>query len=562
MLRKYQVGKNLWFVICALLFAALPFYLVIRSGVSTVLIDVLGLGREQFVDVESGVFVTYILVCLVALVCWRFYMKPHHFRMQIAEDIAKGDLYEPAVNTLYKDWRSYMHQAGSYANYDIAGHTTPTVFAITGHWRAGKTTAAGQFVQKMRRDKEVSLHGEYYHDSFSFGDVSDSIASFFGQLAEMTGIEEFETLGRVTAPALGNSVEIGPITLNNPFNSIFEQESTSELRKAVYSKLGEQSGSYVVVIDDLDRLKVDEQLMWLRVIELLGKFSGDIILLVPINLSIVEKMVEDALVSRQYIDKILPIQLPVGVDLGYIRKRMLRNNLGFKRQELFAKYVMSLALRIAISEHASHSETSSSWRARLRSGDVSVILRQVSQSLGFSSISGGFGETEYYRPEFQVTRTKDDRKQSVALDTNNDVRISMSIGEPYERFFGGSLAYLGFGRDHYGYDTMGDFSAESKSKLQSYSDLYVYFGDVRYKNGTFGRDVRYESILPEDSAREGSYWFDFVYPSLELVESDPAFARYFSYRLINREIDVLLAKKPKEVAPYLAQLVNDNNTAH
>ena len=544
-----------------MLLLAMLIYIVLRSQVAILLVDVWGISRPALLEAEKGAFLAYILICGIALVRWRFYIKPQIFKMRIADDIADEKLYEPAVDMIYEAWRKYLVGAHSVAEYDISARPYSTVFAITGHWRAGKTTAAGQFVQKLRHDKKIELRGEYYHDSFNFGNVSDSITSFFAQLAEMTQIEEFELLGQVSTPRLDSSIEIGPITVNNPFQDIFTRQSTSVLRQIVHEKLQTCPGSYILVIDDLDRLKVDEQLMWLRVIELLGRFSGKIILLVPVNITILEKMVEDALVSRQYIDKILPMQLSVGVDLEYIRKRMLRNNLGFKRQELFAKYVMSLGLRIATSEHESHQETSESWRVRLRAGDVSMVLRQLHRQLNFRGEGNGFGPVYYYREFYFAGDDSGDKKESMVLDTEHDKRIAMSTGEFYEDFFGGELMKYDFSRRPFHQDQPNEFSANSARAIRNYRELQRLFGPVRYRYGKMDRDVSYSQLLDETIQREGSYWFDFVYPVIQQVESDSALSRYFSYRQIDQEIDTLFDKKDKDVATYLAQLVYDNKTA-
>lgn len=535
-------------------------YIVLRPQLATLLVDIWHIPASVLSEPEAGVFLAYMLLCGIALLRWRFYVRPQVFRMRIADDITDTELYEPAVDMLYETWRKHLIDAQSVAEYDIAARLHSTVFAITGHWRAGKTTAAGQFVQKLRHD-DIELRGEYYHDSFNFGNVSDSITSFFAQLAEMTRIEEFETLGQVSTPRLDSSIEIGPITINNPFQDIFTRQSTNVLRQTVHAKLQASSGSYVVIIDDLDRLKVDEQLMWLRVIELLGRFSGKIILLVPVNMTILEKMVEDALVSRQYIDKILPMQLPVGVDLEYIRKRMLRNNLGFKRQELFAKYVMSLGLRIAASEHELHRETSESWRARLRAGEVSTVLRQLHRQLSFREGSNGFGSVQYYREFYFVKDDGASQKEAMVLDTEHDKRIIMSTGELYESFFGGELMKHDFGRRPFHQDQPNDFSADSARTIRSYGELQRLFGSVRYRYGKMTREASYSTLPDEVITREGSYWFDFVFPAIQQVESDSALSRYFSYRQIDREINMLVEKKDKDVATYLAQLVYDNKTA-
>lgn len=552
--------RNFWFVVMLSLLMGLA-YVMLRPQASTLLVDVLGFNRQYLTSIEPGVFVAYMIAIGLLLYRWRFYIEPRKYKIHIADAISNLEQYEPALDTLYDAYKSYISRAHSSAGFDISARPDTTVFAITGHWRAGKTTAAGQFVQKLREDKSTVVLGEYYHDSFNFGNVSESIASFFGQLAEMTGVVEFEDLGKASTPAIDSSVEIGPLTFNNPFHDLFSQEATGVLRKKAHDKLRHREGAYIVVIDDLDRLQIEEQLLWLRVIELLGRFAGKIVLLVPVNISILEQMIEQKLVSKQYIDKILPVQLHVGVDLSYIRRRMLRNNLGFKRQELFSKYVLSLALRVAISEHQSRQGTASSWRVRLSSGEVSPILTQYVRNLGFGSVSGTWGE-EYYRGEFEITRDIKGIAAPLTLDTNNEIRILMSNNEQYQNFFGGRMAFRSFG---YGPNELGgghDYSQESASTLRSYSELYQLFDDVRYKYGEIKREATYDNLLDEDVVREGSYWFDLVYPTLQQVDSDPAFSRYFSYRLIDQEIDTLLTKKEKDIPAYLAQLVYDNKTAH
>jgi len=155
---------------------------------------------------------------------------------------------------------AYMHIKKPYSR---------PVYSFTGGWLAGKTTAAGMLVKVIREDIEVEVGSETYHDTFNFGNVDESISSFFQMLSSKTNIELFKRLSEVSTPGADMTFDVGPLKLKKMISS---SHSANKMRQNIHRKLNKTGKVHIVIIDDIDRLLPLEQAQWLRVLELLGQF--------------------------------------------------------------------------------------------------------------------------------------------------------------------------------------------------------------------------------------------------------------------------------------------------
>jgi hypothetical protein len=426
--------------------------------------------------------------------------------------------------------------------YEINDKPRKTVYAITGNWRSGKTTTAGHMIDLLRKETKIKWGGEYYHDTFNFGNINESIHSFFNNIALLTKIDEFKHLARTATPQSEISLSVGPIKFPNVF--AFNQDLRS-LRKKIHDKLKGQGRTYIIVLDDIDRLLPTEQLQWLRTIELLGKFRGSLLLVIPVNYLEVTRALDKSEISEKYLEKILPNVINVGVDIDFIMRELGVN--GDPSPEIarkYSKYLYCLAIRMCLAKLNSNTSVSrTSWEHDFAGGLISKTAMKFKDGL-YVPQSTGITFNLGPNSEYQVGSSKQ------LWFNNGDLYNSHQIMKiPYYYFLAPSA-------------DSNDIEVAAVRTVEVVLDintLQQIFEQVRFKY------VDRPSIKPNgysaDSTAEVNFWETIGYSIVKNLESDPAISTYFTYDIISKELKGLLAIDESQEAEFLIELTRSGKTA-
>lgn len=545
------------FIHGAILLACLIAYGASRPILGVVLIDVLLIPRETLYCMEFPVVWTLLVGVLLFEVRYVVYAERLGYLIRIDRLIDESiEVYDKNnIDDYYRqNIKPNIVNHGRGGGYlDIPFQRLKTVYAITGNWRAGKTTAAGYVVGEIRRDSDATVLGEYYHDTFNFGSIHESIEAFFDQIAKMTGVKEFRMLGRISSPDVGVDMVIGPFKFRK---SEGVMRSANQVRGVIYDKITNLEGIFTIVIDDIDRLTKEEQLQWLRTIELLGKFEQRLIVIVPVNETVLEINVEGSNISKKYIDKILPHKLPIGVDIGFIRSQFKHDTGDDQILKKYARYIFALAIRTAILEHQIKKRDRGLWVGAFYSGDISEVARLIGQRVAVtespSSDSHGWVSTVYratYGVHGEFTVDTENGRGLVLNNTGGE-------GAKFQNSYFATIARNMFGA---GSDRMGDntevFWEKSIRYLMDYSYLRRNFGDVKFKELT-GDDTSSNIQYSKVSGDEYDVWLHIIYPIVEGVTSDRALRRYFTYDIVRDEVAELLnINNPEDELVYFTKLI-------
>jgi len=412
--------------------------------------------------------------------------------------------------------------------HDLSKYYPRSVYALTGGWRAGKTTAAGMLLDIYNNDKKVDVASEMYHECFSFGNIDESISSFFKLLAIKTGITEFDKLGQVTTSGLDVGFSLGGISVKKALSSPIY---SNEVKALISRKLNASESIHIVIIDDIDRLMPAEQYQWLKVIELLGKFHHKVTIIVPVHLDEVVKNLNDAFnLNHRYIDKIIPIEnrVKVGVDLRHLRTIMgISDASNDRAKRLYSKYLISLGIRLSISEQANYQiRNRSEWFNEAYRGGISEIAYVFSQTLPNTDNNGGLEVDGRHLSRHETIWFKESRKDYSHLSLNNlfwNVFLSPS---PYNN--------LSVSPD--------EIRENDFRHLRSIQVLYSVFGPNHFQVGdSLGR-------MPNDMDDDTweDYWLRVIWPISARIQKDSNIAKHFTYEMINKEIAKLMKTESEE----------------
>jgi hypothetical protein len=384
----------------------------------------------------------------------------------------------------------------------------------------------------IRDDPPGEILSETYHDTFNFGNVDESIYSFFGSLAEKTNIDEFNMLAVVSTASVDMTFSIGPISIKSPFK---RRIPTNEIRKIVFDKLTSMGGIHVVIVDDLDRLLPQEQAMWVRVIELLSKFQGRILLIVPVHILQLRLGLSSMKLNAEYIDKILPYQYPVGVNIEYIKSKFdLDGNDSSRQRILYSKYLISLAMRQVISRIADSTHTitdSTQWLNEVDNGEVSDIVKELYSHI-YTHKDGGLN---------MIIGATD-----VNL-SNQAVWLQDGLTSDDDSFLTSLIRYRFI---PYSIKKPDNVNEGDVGRLKNSNNLLGAFNQQPFQIGA--RHTR-----PDFSNTEGwgDYWIEAIWPAIEPITSDPNLATYFKYQLIDKEVAELMITDEEQVAAILTSFI-------
>lgn len=512
---------------------SLLLYALLRPIFRTLMVDIIGLPSNAIQQSEPLTMVVFVLIIAVLfpigyLLIRRYESESMYIDIEntIEKYPGKGSdeiikFYENIIiHQLPKSPSTFFHIRNKYPR---------PVYTLTGGWLAGKTVAAGLLVKHMREDEAEGriIGSEVYHDTFSFGNIDESILNIFKTLSIKTGIIEFEKLASISSPGLDMNFNLGPVSFKKSFET---NHSANKLRANIYKKLHRSNKLHVVVIDDIDRLLPNEQAQWMRVIELLGQFYGSLILIVPINLRQVSVGLKSINIPSSYLDKILPIEnrLGIGVDIEYIRKKF--NVRKIYEKKLYAKYCMSLAIRIMIKEMENNSDMQADhWRTYAKTGYFSKLASIFAASL---NINGSMGRDN-------------------SLD-----RITWSWPEALHS----SQTFKSFTDTHLGKLLNATYLINDHNEIKPNAIYIKYASTLRSIFADQSLQIRHrdrsgEVFSPDMEVYD--FWKDIAWKIVSGIDSDHALSNYFNYELIDKELEQLLNMDSQKVVDQLVTFVKE-----
>ena len=361
---------------------ALIVYMIAKPYLKAVIQDTYSWSIVPYHDAESLTFTIYLLVfaalgIVTGIIATHVNRSKYQVQNQIETDTYGNFDLRKIKSGIFADIKKNLN-ADAESFFEITRSYPKNIYVIDGGWRAGKTSAAGMLLSLLSNDKQVGSVVSIYHDTFNFGNIDESISSFFKKLSEVTQINDFKKLGKVSSPGVDMGFSLGPLNVTIPF---FNNYNTSLMRARIYERLTKSKHRHVVIIDDIDRLTFEEQLQWLRTLELLGKFNHKLIIIVPVKVAEIVKNLELNHISQKYLEKILPNRYNVGVDLDFIKKKFNLDKEGKgeqHRERQYYKYIVSLALRGLAQGIADNGNSSSGgWRVMLIENRVSAIASHI-----------------------------------------------------------------------------------------------------------------------------------------------------------------------------------------
>lgn len=521
-------------------------YEAVRTTLKSIPYDVLRLSPQlikQLHNFERELFIGWVIIPTAV------YGRMAFIRLRVNRKI-----FNEVVATSYPEESQKLRQSielivssllkNRDSFYEINDRPYKTVYAITGNWQSGKTTTAGHIIDLLRKERHIQWGGEYYHDTFNFGNINESIHSFFNNIATLTKIDAFRHLALTAAPQSEINLTVGPLNLPNIFT--FTQDVWS-LRKKIHDKLDDQGKTYIIILDDIDRLLPIEQLQWLRTIELLGKFRGSLLILVPVNQLEVTKALDKSSISKKYLEKILPNTIDIGVDIDFIKREFgIDEDPTPELAGKYAKYLYCLAMRICLSKLTNDAPlTGMAWEHDFAAGFISKIALRFRDGL---YIPQGTGSTFNVGPqsEYQIGGNMmlwfND---GFHYSSNEIIRIS-------QYYFHAPSA------DNYDIDVIKERTVD---KFLDIHFLQKVFERVRFKYVERTAAITPNSYA-EDPTEEIDFWETIGYSLIKSLENDPAISTYFTYDIISKEIrELLVITDESKEARFFIELTRNGKIA-
>lgn len=176
------------------------------------------------------------------------------------------------------------------------------VVAINGAWGTGKSTATWALINEL--DKDLPDHFVVIDRSLlPFGSVNESIATFLNDFAtvlknenlvDISGeIDQFILESTPAVEKLGVTASLGPISLSKSFGRSRNALNTNTLIDK-FKRLRAKAKAVIIVLDDLDRLRPNEVVDVLRMVEKLRVLPG-VVVLVPMFKKIINEAIKNDL---------------------------------------------------------------------------------------------------------------------------------------------------------------------------------------------------------------------------------------------------------------------------
>lgn len=174
------------------------------------------------------------------------------------------------------------------------------VVAFNGLWGSGKTTATWAVINEVKKTLKANENKEKIEvvdkEFLLFGNASESISSFLREFAYKLWTagfvdvrDDIEQFILEVTPANDSGYMVtagaGPFSISRPIKPK-QKDTTSDIIKTKFLKLAGSHKVVVLVLDDLDRLKPEEIVQLMRMVEKLRKIPR-IIIILPVYQAII-----------------------------------------------------------------------------------------------------------------------------------------------------------------------------------------------------------------------------------------------------------------------------------
>lgn len=174
------------------------------------------------------------------------------------------------------------------------------IVALNGLWGSGKTTATWAIINEVNKVLKSNNNPEKIEvidkEFLLFGNVTESISSFLREFAHKLWVagfvdvrDDIEQFILEVTPANDSSYMVtagaGPFSISRPIK-LKPKDITYDVIKSKFLKLAGSQKVVVLVLDDLDRLKPEEIVQLMRMVEKLRKIPR-IIVILPVYQAII-----------------------------------------------------------------------------------------------------------------------------------------------------------------------------------------------------------------------------------------------------------------------------------
>jgi len=186
------------------------------------------------------------------------------------------------------------------------------VFGLHGSWGEGKTSVINLLRNKFRENEDFILVN---FDPWYFKDEQAVLEAFYRQIEQaisdkfiFSDIKRiFKRYRKLITTGLSQAAVEFPLSFD-----FFAGESLDRARQSVESSIAQTSRKILIFIDDIDRLRPGEILLFFKLVRLNANFKNTIFLLAFDNVIVGNYLRQDLKADPQFLEKIVqkPVPLP------------------------------------------------------------------------------------------------------------------------------------------------------------------------------------------------------------------------------------------------------------
>lgn len=211
------------------------------------------------------------------------------------------------------------------------------VIAIQGGWGVGKTWSSNAFINKLSDQPSFDKLHVFKFDLLPFANINESVTNILCNISRSLyddGIvdvrKEFSQMILDSTPANEYNAGISIFGLNLSRKISYSKRNNDNKTSIVkkFNKLSIEGHRFLVMLDDLDRLKPDEVVVVIRMIESF-KFIPGYIFVLPFNRDAVSNSIKVALSldepsTHVYLRKFIKASITINLKLENLKKTFIK----------------------------------------------------------------------------------------------------------------------------------------------------------------------------------------------------------------------------------------------
>lgn len=201
---------------------------------------------------------------------------------------------------------------------DNINRSGSSIIGISGPWGSGKSSLVNlvESTVQNRDDNDNKMYKFIHFKPWMFSNQSDVFNEFFSTISPNIAYSHFERLKVWFKNHFGGyslTVELPPMRLllayqQNLINPS-PRVSLDKLKEKISNNLKQSKETFVVVIDDLDRLDVDEIKLIIKLVRAVADFDNVIYILEYDKLKLCKRLEYDF--DSNYLDKIIQVEIKI-----------------------------------------------------------------------------------------------------------------------------------------------------------------------------------------------------------------------------------------------------------